>query len=369
MEGLTILDDQVFYSVVQSINSAVILHDRQLKVIFVNDVFETIFDISTTNAVGKSPMEFLPDFDAVHREAIQARLKKTLENGKRSPYHQFTYYSPAGNLRYLLAISIPVFNADKKITHVMSLIHDVTPQKELEKEVLKAAKLSSLADMAYSLAHEINNPLTGIKLGLATLYDGLKKPENIQVLGSVMKDLNRIQNTVHAFLREKKNQTRLKKCITGIVGDIFEDVLFHLSGQLDVHHVSVKKVFCGEGRSIVIDRDRLYEVFLNVMLNAIQAIPEKGEICIATRIVSAKPGKGASEELRISIEDSGVGMDEILQTQAFKPFYTTREGGTGLGLSICRKHIDQHGGRMALTSVAGRGTTVLIYLPVANSEG
>ena len=263
MKDLTVLEDQVFYSVVQSINSAVILHDRQLKVIFVNDVFEVIFDIKKKDALGKSPMEFLPDFDATHREAIQTRLRKTLKSGKRSPYHEFIYYSPAGNLRHLLAISIPVFNTKKEITHVMSLIHDLTLRKELEKEVLKAAKLSAVADMAYTLAHEINNPLTGIKLGLSTLYDGLEKSENIQVLNSVMKDLNRIQGTVNAFLREKKNQILLKKGMSGIINDIFEDALFHLSGQLNLNHIEVRRSFCRENRPIVLDRDRLYEVFLN----------------------------------------------------------------------------------------------------------
>ena len=369
MKDLGVLDNQIFYSVVQSINSAVILHDRQLKVIFVNDVFETIFDISKDDAVGKSPMEFLPDFDATHREAIVTRLRKTLKSGKKSPYHEFAYYSPAGKLRFLLALSVPVFNPKKEITHVMSLIHDLTLRKELEKEMLKAAKLSSLADMAYTLAHEINNPLTGIKLGLATLYNALEKPENIQVLDSVIKDLNRIQSTVHSFLKEKRNQTLLKKNMTGVVGEIFDDVIFHLSGQLDLQYILVRKEFCRESRPIFIDRDRLYEVFLNVLLNAIQAIQQKGRITISTEIVPPQAGKASPQHLLISIADTGIGMDKAVQDQMFTPFYTTRAGGTGLGLSICRKHIDKHGGRMELTSDIGQGTTMKIFLPIVDDEG
>ena len=368
MKDLSVLDDQVFYSVVQSINSAVILHDRQLKVIFVNDVFEVIFDIKKKDALGKSPMEFLPDFDATHREAIQTRLRKTLKSGKRSPYHEFIYYSPAGNLRHLLALSIPVFDPKKEITHVMSLIHDLTLRKELEKEVLKAAKLSSVADMAYTLAHEINNPLTGIKLGLSTLYDALEKPANIQVLNSVIKDLNRIKSTVHSFLKEKRDLVQLKENSIGSVADIFEDVLLHLSGQLDLQHISVKMAFCEENRFVVIDRDRLYEIFLNVLLNAIQGISEKGHIAISTKIVSPESPKKVSEELLISVSDTGVGMDETLQKQVFNPFYTTREGGTGLGLSICRKHIEKHDGRIELESDKGQGTMVRIYLPIADNK-
>ncbi|MCG6880405.1 MAG: PAS domain S-box protein [Deltaproteobacteria bacterium] len=364
MNNLAVLENRVFYSVVQSINSAVILHNRKLEVIFVNDVFESFFDIKKEDALGKSPMEFLPEFDAKHREAIQARLKKTLKTGKKSPWHEFTYYSPAGNLRYLLAISIPVFDNHDKISHVMSLIHDVTIRKELEREVIKAAKLSSLADMAYTLAHEINNPLTGIKLGLSTLYKALRKPENIQVLDSVITDLNRIKNTVDAFLREKKHQIALKRCRSGIIGDIFEDVLFHLSQQMNLNHIEVKRSFCKENRPIVIDRDRLHEVFLNILLNAIQAITKKGEIAITTEIVFNQEDKTDSGRMLISIEDTGKGMNQGHQEQAFQPFYTTRQDGTGLGLSICRKHIEQHDGRVELESVEGRGTTVRIYLPI-----
>ncbi len=368
MENLSVLNNRVFYSVVQSINSAVILHDRQLKVIFVNDVFETIFGIKKSDALGKSPMEFLPDFDANHKEAIAVRLKSTLASGKKSPYHDFAYYSPTGKLRYLLAISIPVFDADQEITHVMSLIHDLTLRKELEKEMLKAAKLSSVAEMAYVLAHEINNPLTGIKLGLKTLYDALKKPENIEVLDSVITDLNRIQNTVRGFLDEKRSQTLLEKSMSHIIDEIFEDALFHLSGQMDQKQISVEKAFSEENCHILINRDRLYEVFLNVLLNAIQAISRKGSINISTKVFSPGPEEEMPEELLISVKDTGNGMEKSVQAQVFEPFFTTRGDGMGMGLSICRKHIAKHGGRMELTGEKGRGTTVNIYLPVADNQ-
>lgn len=363
MHDLKIFDDQMFYSVVQSINSAVILHDRQLQVVFVNDVFEAIFDIPKKEALGKSPMEFLPDFDETHRKAIQNRLKKTLDTGRKSPYHEFTYFSPAGNLRYLLALSMPVFNTSKEISHVMSLIHDVTLKNELEQEKLKGAKLTSLADMAYTLAHEINNPLTGIKLGLNSLYKGLERSENIQLLDSVMKDLNRIQTTVNQFLKEKKNETKLKKNMTGVIDEILEDVLFHLSRQLDLRHIAVKKVFFSRNLPILIDREKLHEVFLNLILNAIEAIADKGRVTIKTDIVSSK--NNPTEALRVSISDTGEGIDGASLSQVFNRFYTSKKDGTGLGLSICRRHIEKHGGRIELKSRKGIGTTATIHLPIA----
>jgi signal transduction histidine kinase len=311
-------------------------------------------------------MDFLPEFDERHKEAIFSRLQNTLVTGVKSPYHEFSYCSPAGKYRQLLAISIPIFDNNKEITHVMSVIHDVTRRKELEQEAVKAARLSSVADMAYTLAHEINNPLTGIKLGLSTLYGGLKKEENIQILDSVMKDLNRIQNTVHGFLKARKKPTRLNREKLSIIEDIIDDVLFHLSGQLDIQNIEVKKQLSSGDFHILMDRDGIHRVVLNVLLNALQAIRREGKINISTTITSQEEGSRGEEPLLcISVADSGVGIEREKSQEVFKPFYSSKTGGTGLGLSISENIISAHSGYMALESEKGKGTTVRIYLPIA----
>ncbi|UCB47741.1 MAG: PAS domain S-box protein [Deltaproteobacteria bacterium] len=360
------ISEQVLGGIVQSIEAAVVLHDRHLKVVFVNDSFEKVFEIPAQDAMGRSPMDFLPEFDERHKEAIFSRLQNTLLTGVKSPYHEFSYCSPAGKYRQLLATSIPIFDNNREITHVMSVIHDVTRRKELEQEAVKAAKLSSVADMAYTLAHEINNPLTGIRLGLSTLYDGLKKEENIQILDSVMKDLNRIQNTVHGFLKARKKPTRLNREKLFIIEVIIDDVLFHLSGQLDVKNIEVQKQLSSGDYHILMDRDGIHRVLLNVLLNAIQAIRREGKITISSTISSPEEGgMGREPLLCLSVADSGVGIEEKKRQEVFKPFYSSKPGGTGLGLSISKNIVSAHSGYMAVESEKGRGTTVRIYLPIS----
>jgi PAS domain S-box-containing protein len=360
------ISEQVLSGIVRSIEAAVVLHDRDLKVVFVNDSFEKVFDIPAQDAMGRSPMDFLPEFDERHKEAIFSRLQNTLMTGVKSPYHEFSYCSPPGKYRQLLAISIPIFDNHREITHVMSVIHDVTRRKELEQEAVKAAKLSSVADMAYTLAHEINNPLTGIRLGLSTLYDGLKKEENIQILDSVMNDLNRIQNTVHGFLKARKKPTHLKREKLAIIEDIIDDVLFHLSGQLDIQDIEVQKQLSSGDFHISMDRDGIHRVVLNVLLNAIQAIRREGKINISSTITSQKEGGIGQEPLLcISVADSGVGLEQEKSQEVFKPFYSSKPGGTGLGLSISENIISAHSGYMAFESEKGKGTTVRIYLPIS----
>jgi len=359
------ISEQVLGGIVQSIEAAVVLHDRDLKVVFVNDSFEKVFEIPAQDAMGRSPMDFLPEFDERHKEAIFSRLQNTLMTGVKSPYHEFSYCSPAGKYRQLLAISIPIFDNNREITHVMSVIHDVTRRKELEQEAVKAARLSSVADMAYTLAHEINNPLTGIRLGLSTLYDGLRKEENIQILDSVMKDLNRIQNTVHGFLKARKKPTRLKREKLAIIEDIIDDVLFHLSGQLDTQNIEVQKQLSSGDFHILMDRDGIHRVVLNVLLNAIQAIRREGKITISSTIrFREEDGMGKQSLLCISVADSGVGIEEEKSQEVFKPFYSSKPGGTGLGLSISENIVVAHSGSMAFESEKGKGTTVRIYLPI-----
>lgn len=357
--------EQVLRGIVQSIEAAVVLHDRTLKVVFVNDAFEKIFEIKGEDAIGNSPMDFLPEFDKSHRDAILTRLQNTLRTGKKSPYHEFTYCSPSGRYRHLLAISVPILDGRGRISHVMSLVYDITGRKELEREAVKAARLSSVAEMAYTLAHEINNPLTGIKLGLSSLYESLEKEENLQVLTSVMKDLNRIQEIVNAFLKAKRGASNQKKEKISILGDIIADVLLHLSGQLDRQKISVRNDLCRQERTIRIDREGIYRVLLNLFLNAIQAMPQGGCISISTEILSrAEDGSGESDQLHISLVDSGPGIDPKNTEKIFKPFYSSKPGGTGLGLSICRDIVSAHGGSINIKGVPGQGTAVDITLPL-----
>lgn len=360
------ISESLLEAVVQSINGVVILHDLSLNVVFVNDAFEPVFEIAKEDALGRSPMEFLPEVDRSHKEAIVERLRKTLTTKTRSSPHEFVYVSPRNNYRHLLAFSIPVNDEKKNVSHVMSIIYDITWQKELEKKAVTAAKLSSIHDMAYSLAHEINNPLTGIKLGLSTLYKSLEKPDNIQVLDCVMKDLNRIQKTVSCFLHEKKDQQVFKAETSGIVKEIIEDVLFHLAGQLDLNAIRVKKRFCREDVPLMLDRDRIHQVLLNVLLNAIQAMTREGTIHIMTRVV-APPGPVENHRrfLRVSVRDTGRGIPAEHSETVFRPFFSLKHGGTGLGLTICKQILSAHQGFLGIQSAAGKGTRVDIHLPVS----
>ena len=349
--------------IVQSIEAAVAVHEKDLKVIFINDAFESIFEIRGEDAVGASPEDFLPNIDPAQKAAVIARLKKTFQTGEKSPYHVFPYQSPSGKRRHLVAISIPVTDKDHEITHVMSVIHDVTRRKELERDAIESARLASIADMAYALAHEISNPLTGIRLGLSTLYQNILKDENRQILDSVMKDLTRIQNTVKSFLKSRKEKPPMQDLRTAVFGEIIDEVLFHLSGQLEKKGLKVTKHLTHEDAGVSINKDCIHMVLLNVLLNAIEATPPEGRIMIRTLNDPNKRNHLTSRFLTVEVEDSGAGIEKDDRDKVFNAFYSTKERGTGLGLSICKHLITQHNGTMDLGSTEGGGTTVRFHVP------
>ncbi len=366
-QKISLISEQVLNGVIQSIEAAVVLHDLELKVIFVNNAFERIFEIGPDEVLGRSPMEFLPEFDQQHRNAILSRLKRTLETGVESAYHEFPYCSPSGKNRHLLAISIPIFDQDRQITHVMSVIHDLTGRKKLERVAVHSAKLSAIADMAYTVAHEINNPLTGIKLGLSTLYESLRKPDNIQVLNNVMKDIDRIKETVNRFLAARKNQSRQERVKLSTLNGIIEDVLLHLSSQFDLKHITVDQDLGQHEGVIYIERDGIHQVLLNVLLNSLQATPSGGRVVIATSL--ARPAEDMEVEsdwICISVADSGVGIDDEDLEDVFRPYYSSKPGGTGLGLTVCQSIISTHRGFIEFESVKNTGTTVKIFLPIVH---
>ena len=357
--------EQLLNAIVDGIETAVIVHDRNLGVIFVNDAFEHIYGIAREDTLGKSPTESLPEFNLRHKKAIRERLENVLKTGVKSDYHEFTYYSPTGQYRYLSSCSIPIFNQNNKILYVMSLVTDMTRRKELEQNAIKAAKLSSVSDTAHALAHEINNPLTGIRLALSTLSKNLQTKDNLKILESVIKNFDRIQTTVRSFLKARQEHISLKKTNLTVIGDMVEDVLFHLSEQLRSKHIFVEQQLTKESFYIFIDRDRLHRVLLNLLLNSIQAIREKGKIVIMTSIASPYKNQSNGEVFfLITISDNGVGFDPKHAQEIYQPFYSSKPEGTGLGMSICKDIISTHQGFMQVDSDLGKGTTVRIYLPV-----
>lgn len=227
-------------------------------------------------------------------------------------------------------------------------------QKELEAQLHLAERLAALGEMVAGVSHEIKNPL-GIIQSTAELLTGMNQTDEKQKrLSLVIKEESiRLNNIVTEFLDfARPYELNIEECR---LDEIIRKNISFLEQELDKKGIKVRDNF--EGRNLIIhaDPERLYRVFMNLIINSIQAIKDPGEIDI--RVDEEKNG------YLIKIEDTGPGINKEDMKKIFNPFFTTKEKGSGLGLSIVRNIIEGHEGTISIENAEGSGTKVIIYLP------
>lgn len=230
---------------------------------------------------------------------------------------------------------------------------------EMESQLRKAERLSTIGELAAVLAHEVRNPLGSIQ-GTAEILKDSYQPgdEKYEFLEIMIKETRRLNNVVEDFLRFARPQPVL-------MGDC--DLTEELNNVVALVASEARKrnimLNCDLGRlpSLEGDSEKLRQAFLNIMLNGLQATPSGGSIFLTSSCEESVEGSPGWVE--ITAADTGPGIPPGELSRIFEPFFTTKEGGTGLGLSITRKIIEAHGGRISVESELGSGTTVRVRLP------
>lgn len=252
------------------------------------------------------------------------------------------------------------FLADEsgEITGVVAVIRDVTEIKDLNEEVARHKRLAALGKLSAGIAHEIRNPLSSIR-GLAQfVYNSFSKnDERKEDLSAIIQEVDRLNKLVVQVLDfaklQKPNLTHFS--LNDLIGKITE--LFKL--ETKDKQIKFSPELSPDISKIQADEDQVKQILMNVIINAIQAIPKKGEIKIKTEKTLLK-GKPA---IKLIIEDSGIGIPEKDFTQIFDPFFSTKDEGSGLGLSIVYKLVEAHQGEIKVESKEGEGTKFVIFLP------
>ena len=230
---------------------------------------------------------------------------------------------------------------------------------EVEEQLSAAQKLSALGQLSASLAHEIKNPLSSIKGTAEILLDEFPKDhpkrEFVEIL---LKETTRLNSTVEEvlqFSRRGIQGDKKEEAVTEPVSQVIDRVTNLLASQLREKSITLTVSGWETGKSIKVAGDKLSQVFLNLILNAIDASPLKGEIFIET----AKKGS----EYTVTVTDNGAGIADELKNKIFDPFYSTKEGGTGLGLSISKKIVESYGGELTVKNAEEGGACFTVSLP------
>jgi len=229
-------------------------------------------------------------------------------------------------------------------------------QRRLEGQLHQSERLAALGEMTAGVAHEVRNPLGIISSTAELLRDRLARyePQN-RLAQIIVEESNRLNEKVTEFLDFARPRVpNLRPCDLEAT---LNRGLELLAPEIDRLDITVTREYQLDGRVLMVDQDLLYQAFLNILLNAIQAMDQGGHLTVAT--TPGPRGQGG----KIRFQDDGEGIEPEALNKILNPFFTTKEKGSGLGLPIVKSIIEAHQGTLEISSAAGAGTTITITIP------
>lgn len=238
--------------------------------------------------------------------------------------------------------------------------------REMLKRIREGRHMAAVGKFASQLSHEIRNPLTSVKLNLQSLQRGVESgqigPAFAEPLAISLHEIRRLEGVVRGVLSMARSApTRSDPCS---VHASLDAALQVLSPQLKAGGVSVELAYRAEPDRVIGDEERLRGAFLNLLLNAVEAMPSGGHLAVSTEVFHATT---SPEVIRVRIADDGPGVPNELREKIFEPFFSTKEGGTGFGLALAQQTLEEHAGRLTLDE-ATAGAVFLIELPLVATD-
>jgi signal transduction histidine kinase len=261
--------------------------------------------------------------------------------------------------RACLCTAWPFYDSESKLTGTVNVLKDITKEKELHTQLIQSEKLATVGQLSASLAHEINNPLQSIQgcLDLVQMQAG-DAHQSDKYLVLARNELGRLKTIVERMV--DFNRPAQEEWTYVDLQNLVEDVIGFCSKRIEQSHITVCQNWCKQTPLVRGICNHLRQVILNLVLNAIDSMPDGGTLTVQSAI-----RKQHGLWLAIDISDSGAGIKPDNLEKIFEPFYTTKQNGTGLGLPICRTIMDDHNGRLSVASKLGKGSTFTIWLPAA----
>ncbi|MDX1763609.1 MAG: ATP-binding protein [bacterium] len=355
---------QDFHSLLDAMPDALLLIDREMKVLWGNSAAEALATMTDGGLVGEHCFTLLRETSA---PCDNCHALQTFQTGQ-SCCTQIS--SPGG--RFWDVSTFPVSNADGGVDKVILTYRDVTEKLTLQAEALRAGHLASLGELAAGVAHEINNPANGIINYAQILHDDPGDGQSVREMAvRIIKEGNRIATIVQSLLSFARDSQETKSPLS--IAAVLADALA-LTEIIILKNGIHLKVDCAHDLPPVLGHgQQIQQVFLNVVNNARYALNAKYDGTSRGKRLEIRGEETTVKGVpmvRITFWDQGVGIAPDMLDKVFHPFFSTKPmgEGTGLGLSISHSIIRDHGGRISIDSVEGEYTRLTIDLPAASGE-
>ncbi len=344
-----------------SFGDGLVVLDTECRLIGINPAAEQITGFSGELVLGHSLWEAFPG-----NEEILERLKNPMEEGSALTLHEVPWKGWRRE-RATVDLSVTPSIGDTGDHNAWIVVfRDVTPLKNLQEEVRKSDRLAMMGTIAAGLAHEIKNPLGGIKGAAQLLARDKISDEFKECVEIIVREADRVNRLIGRLLALTRPKDLKMEPIN--INELLDSILRLEEVSAPSQSVRIVREFDPSLPPVMGDDDELRQAFLNFVKNALEAVEEgKGKIRVKTRLMTEfkiknAAGRKSGRLVLVEIQDNGAGMNPEDLSKIFTPFFTMKNTGSGLGMAISQQIVTEHGGNIRVTSEKGKGTTVQVSL-------
>jgi PAS domain S-box-containing protein len=349
-------------AIVDSAEDAIISKDLNGIITSWNKGAQRLFGYEGEEIIGQSILILIPEDLRYEEEQILGKLRA----GEDIQHYETTRVSKTGELRDVSVTISPIRNAKGEVIGASKIARDVSERKKVERLAIESEKIATTGRMAAAIAHEINNPLASVlNLIFLARQDGVSKEQVQDYLGTAESELERVSHIARqtlGYYRDTGSPSNVH------LKDLMESVLAVYRSKSLAHNIMVNTKY-NDLRKISVRSGEIIQVFSNVISNAIDAMPRGGTLSIST----AHTAKSNEDGVQVVVSDTGSGIRREHLAKVFEPFFTTKGNlGTGIGLWVAKQLVERHGGQISISSSTeggDSGTTIIMYLPLRDSEG